>query len=84
VRKFNCINNARLKEDGVSHMVKVSALTGPTTSDTWETVVPEAAPKYKTLAPGLIQMFSIPPTTAAAIFDLKGFQTRYSTFPSGV
>lgn len=27
-------------------------LTGPTTSDTCETVVPEAAPKYKTLEPG--------------------------------
>ena len=27
---------------------------GPTISETWETVVPEAAPKYNTLAPGTI------------------------------
>lgn len=28
--------------------------SGPTTSDTCETVVPDAAPKYKTFPPGLM------------------------------
>lgn len=32
------------------------SLTGPTTSDTWDTVVPEAAPRYKTLAPGFYNL----------------------------
>lgn len=54
--------------------------TGPTRSDTWDTVVPEAAPRYKTFEPGPIQMFSTPPTIAAASLERKGFQTRYSTF----
>lgn len=33
---------------------KYMLLTGPTRSDTWLTVVPEAAPRYKTLLPGFI------------------------------
>ena len=33
-------------------MLRERKLTGPTTSDTWETVVPDAAPKYRTLLPG--------------------------------
>lgn len=32
----------------------VFVLTGPTMSETWLTVVPEAAPKYKTLEPGFM------------------------------
>lgn len=32
-------------------------LTGPTMSDTWDTDVPEAAPKYNTLAPVLKKNF---------------------------
>jgi hypothetical protein len=39
-------------------------------SDTCETVVPEAAPRYKTLLPGIIPVSEIPPTTEAAILDL--------------
>ena len=38
-------------------------------SDTWETVVPDAAPKYNTFEPGLMKMSSTPPITAAAIFE---------------
>merc|ERR1719215_2528391 len=45
---------------------------------TWDTLVPAAAPKYSTFEPGLIQMLSTPPRTAAAILDRKGFHTRYS------
>ena len=58
-----------------------SVLTGPTTSETWDTLVPDAAPKYKTLLPGGMWILSTPPKTAAANLDLKGFQTRYSIFP---
>ena len=57
-------------------------LTGPTMSDTWLTVVPEAAPKYKTFVPGFMLRLSIPPRIAAPIFDLKGFHTRYSVLDS--
>merc|ERR1719329_1397419 len=53
---------------------------GPTISDTCDTVVPAEAPIYSTFAPGYIQILSTPPKIAAASFDLKGFQTRYSTF----
>jgi hypothetical protein len=56
--------------------------SGPIISETCETEVPEAAPKYKTFEPGLIQISSIPPATAAASFDENGFQTRYSILPS--
>eukprot|EP00597_Dinobryon_sp_UTEXLB2267_P004939 CAMPEP_0170061424 /NCGR_PEP_ID=MMETSP0019_2-20121128/2990_1 /TAXON_ID=98059 /ORGANISM="Dinobryon sp., Strain UTEXLB2267" /LENGTH=232 /DNA_ID=CAMNT_0010267237 /DNA_START=899 /DNA_END=1597 /DNA_ORIENTATION=- len=59
---------------------------GPTMSLTWDTVVPAAAPIYNTLEPGPIWMLSTPPRMAAASLDLKGFQTRYSSFrglPSG-
>ena len=64
VWKLNCINNTILQG---SHPVKYThttipldinhdlislALTGPTRSETCDTVVPEAAPRYKTLAPG--------------------------------
>ena len=37
-------------------------------SDTWETDVPAAAPRYRTLEPGLIHMLSTPPRMAAATF----------------
>lgn len=50
----------------------------PTTSATWDTVVPLAAPKYNTFAPGFINISLIPPITAAAIFDRYGFHTLYS------
>ena len=33
---------------------KNDLITGPTISETCETVVPEAAPKYSTLEPGLM------------------------------
>jgi len=51
-------------------------------SDTWLTVVPEAAPRYKTLEPGLMYMFPTPPMMAAANFDRNGFQARYSILSS--
>ena len=53
---------------------------GPTISDTWDTVVPEAPPKYKTLKPGLIQVSEIPPIIEAAILERYGFHTLYSVF----
>ena len=43
-------------------------------------MVPEAAPRYRTLAPGLMWIFSTPPRMAAASLERNGFQTRYSTF----
>ena len=48
----------------------------------WETVVPDAAPKYSTLEPGFIWVLSTPPKMAAASLLLKGFHTRYSVLPS--
>lgn len=39
-------------------------------SDTCDTVVPDAAPRYKTFAPGTIPVYEIPPMTDAAILDL--------------
>ena len=58
-------------------------LTGPTISETCETVVPDAAPRYKTFEPGGMWILSTPPKIAAANFDLKGFHTLYSVlFPS--
>ena len=38
-------------------------------SETCETVVPEAAPKYNTLAPGTMDVWEIPPNIEAAILD---------------
>ena len=35
-------------------------------SETWDTLVPEAAPRYSTLAAGLMWMLSTPAITAAA------------------
>ena len=61
---------------------KTRSLTGPTMSDTWLTVVPEAAPRYSTLLPGLIWMASTPPKMAAANLDRNGFQARYSNLIS--
>lgn len=55
-----------------------SQLTGPTMSDTWLTVVPEAAPRYMTLLPGLMWISATPPKMAAASLDLKGFHDLYS------
>lgn len=57
-------------------------LTGPTMSETWETVVPEAAPRYSTLHPGLMWIWSTPPRMAAASLERKGFQARYSILSS--
>lgn len=54
--------------------------SGPTISDTWDTLVPEAAPKYKTFEPGLMWILSTPDKIEAASFDLKGFQILYSIF----
>ena len=52
-------------------------------SETCETVVPEAAPRYRTLLPGFIWILSIPPKMAAASLERNGFHTLYSTlFPS--
>lgn len=55
-------------------------LTGPTRSETWETVVPFAAPRYKTLAPGFMYILLTPLTIQAHNFDLNAFQTLYSVF----
>ena len=60
----------------------VHVRTGPTISAMWETVVPDAAPKYSTLEPGFIWILSTPPKMAAASLLLKGFHTRYSVLPS--
>lgn len=57
-------------------------LTGPTMSETWDTVVPEAAPRYMTFAPGLMWILSIPPKMAAASLERKGFQALYSILVS--
>ena len=40
-------------------------------SETWLTEVPDAAPRYRTLAPGLMWMLSTPASTEAASFDLE-------------
>ena len=59
-------------------------LTGPTMSETCETVVPDAAPRYSTLDPGFMCILSTPPNIAAASLLRNGFHTRYSIFsPSG-
>ena len=58
--------------------VSSAVLTGPTMSDTWLTVVPLAAPRYKTLEPGFMWILSTPPRIAAANFERNGFQARYS------
>lgn len=54
--------------------------TGPTISETCDTVVPLAAPKYSTLAPGAIHILVTPPKIAAPNLDLNGFHARYSLF----
>src|SRR5689334_8827395 len=56
--------------------------SGPTTSLQCDTVVPDAAPRYNSLQPGLMKIFSTPATMAAATLERKGFHTRYSTLPS--
>ena len=43
----------------------------PTMSETWDTLVPDAAPRYNTFAPGLMWMLSTPASTEAASFDLQ-------------
>merc|ERR1719387_333664 len=53
-------------------------------SETCETVVPEAPPRYSTLLPGLMGMEPMPPTIPAPSFERKGFHTRYSVFSSGL
>ena len=64
VRKLNSVNTSLLqyhKDNIIRNNITLLTtrnikgqvlLTGPTISDTWETVVPEAAPRYRTLAPG--------------------------------
>ncbi|CAL4242805.1 unnamed protein product, partial [Meganyctiphanes norvegica] len=52
----------------------------PTISDTCDTVVPLAAPKYRTLHPGGMWIFATPPTTEAANLERNGFHTLYSIF----
>jgi hypothetical protein len=48
----------------------------------WDTEVPLAAPRYKTFFPGAIKILSIPPITAAANFERKGFWSeRISYYP---
>src|ERR1700735_1665636 len=47
-------------------------------SATWLTLVPEAAPRYNSFAPGWMYTLSIPPRIPAANLERKGFQTRYS------
>ena len=49
------------------------APSGPTMSDTWDTVVPE-----RTLAPGFTGQEPMPPTMPAPNFERNGFHTRYS------
>ena len=49
-------------------------------SDTWETDVPAAAPRYRTLEPGLIQMLSTPPRMAAATVYSINIQIRSVCF----
>lgn len=61
---------------------KCAVLTGPTMSETWDTVVPEAAPRYMTLAPGLMWIWSTPPKMAAASLERNGFQALYSILVS--
>lgn len=61
---------------------KCEVLTGPTISETWDTVVPEAAPRYMTFAPGLMWIWSTPPKMAAASLERKGFQALYSILVS--
>lgn len=51
-------------------------------SETCDTVVPEAAPRYMTFTPGLIWIWSTPPRMAAASFERNGFQALYSIFVS--
>ena len=55
-------------------------LTGPTMSETCDTVVPDAAPKYRTLLPGSMWIEPTPPRMAAASFDRNGFHALYSSF----
>mmetsp|Transcript_16769 Transcript_16769/g.29378 ORF Transcript_16769/g.29378 Transcript_16769/m.29378 type:complete len:231 (-) Transcript_16769:54-746(-) len=70
----------RSRPDRCENSTAYTAPSGPTTSATCDTVVPDAAPRYNTLAPGRMQGFSTPPIIAAAILDRNGFHTRYSTF----
>lgn len=54
--------------------------SGPTMSETCETLVPDAAPRYRTFALGLMWMLSMPASMEAASFDRKGFHILYSIF----
>ena len=49
-------------------IVKKRKITGPTKSETWETVVPLAPPRYRTLDPGFMKISLIPPIIAAAFY----------------
>lgn len=70
----------RSRPDRLENSTAYTSPSGPTTSETCDTVVPEAAPRYNTFEPGGMYMLSIPPRIAAANFDRKGFHTRYSIF----
>ena len=75
--------SANLITEGQPKTTTVKApLTGPTRSDTWLTVVPDAAPRYNTLLPGFMCMLSTPPRIAAANLDRKGFHALYSILVS--
>ena len=54
--------------------------SSPTTSDTWLTVVPDAAPRYKTLAPGFMCMLSTPALDKQQLVDHFILQKRQN-FP---
>lgn len=81
-RKFNSIDDTLLQTVNSARTSSIVGKrhTGPTISATWLTLVPLAAPRYRTLAPGLIKISSSPPNTPAANLLRNGFQTRYSVF----
>ena len=76
MRKFNSIYNTYFF---IIYNNEKYLPLGPTISLTWDTVVPDAAPRYSTLLFGLIYISDTPPMTAAAILERYGFHTLYST-----
>uniref|UniRef100_A0A2M4CA94 Putative secreted protein n=1 Tax=Anopheles marajoara TaxID=58244 RepID=A0A2M4CA94_9DIPT len=69
---------SRSRPERCENSTAYTSPSGPTTSETCETVVPEAAPRYSTFDPGGIWILSTPPSTAAASFERNGFHTLYS------
>jgi len=57
----NIFKDSKLKKHGLVTNSSDRELTGPTISDTWDTVVPEAAPRYSTRVPGayIMNKFSV-------------------------